>query len=84
MPLDDCQGRAYTEGMTMEQITAKAHEMGLSTQLMDLLHAAYDAGQDDRAADIAMDLADDGNTEAVEFLAANYGIHVVPDPAQIA
>lgn len=60
--------------MTLEQITAKATRMGLSNQILDLLQAAYDAGQDDRAADIAMDLADDGNTEAVEFLSANYGV----------
>lgn len=66
----------YDESMTMEQITAKATQMGLSNQLLELLQAAYDAGQDDRAADIAMDLADDGNDEAVEFLAANYGVQL--------
>ena len=60
----------------MEQITARATQMGLSNQLMELLQAAYDAGQDDRAADIAIDLADDGNTDAVEFLEANYGVQL--------
>lgn len=60
----------------MEQITAKAADMHLSAAILDLIQAAYDAGQDDRATDIAMDLAEDGQDDAVEFLAANYAVRL--------
>ena len=60
----------------MEQITAKAEQMGLPPQLVELISAAYEAGIYTGVAYAAMDLADDGNESGVELLTANYPIAI--------
>ena len=60
--------------MSIEQITAKAEKMGLSTSLMDLLAAAFEAGKTEGVRDAAQTLEDDGQDDAVGLLTANYAI----------
>ncbi len=63
--------------MSIEQITAKAEQMNLSPQLMDLIAAAYEAGKTAGVQDAAVTLADNDEDEAAEFLATNYGFELV-------
>lgn len=58
--------------MTMEQITAKAQQMRLSPALMDLLEAAREAGRKEATRDLLIDMREDGNTDAVQLITANY------------
>lgn len=58
--------------MSIEQIIEKSHQMGLSSQLLDLIGAAFEAGKTAGVNDAAITLGFFDEDEAIEILKENF------------